>query len=439
LIFCTPSLGVPAGHATAVFQREERGQGGMTSPGAGNVWSIMSVDAKHNLVYASTTSNSPDFFGGARLAKVPYSTSVVALNANTGKPVWHFQLVHHNIFDYDAPSQPTLTALSASYRLDLINISCDYAGMKKCKCAVIGVGYLGKFHAEKYAALANVELVAVVDSNLVRAEEIAQALNCVAYKDYASLIGKVDAVSIVTPTKTHYQVAKFFLENGVHTLIEKPITSTVAEADELIELAKQHQVLIQVGHLERFNPAVIALHNVLKQPKFIESHRIAPFTLRGADVNVVLDLMIHDIDLLTHLVGSEVKSVLATGAPVLSNEIDIANARIEFANGAVANVTASRAGMKKERMMRIFQEDAYLSVNLQDKSCSIYRKGEGEMFPGIPDIKMESLEFPQGDAIKEEISAFVDSILHNKPSVVPGEDGKKALAIAAKITAAVGA
>lgn len=310
--------------------------------------------------------------------------------------------------------------------------------MKQCKCAVIGTGYLGKFHAQKYAALNNAKLIAVVDTNLARAQEISTELNCDALSDYRELVGKVDAVSIVTPTKSHFEVAKFCLQNGINTLIEKPITSTVAQADELIQIARDNNALIQVGHLERFNPAITSLQGILKQPKFIESHRIAPFTLRGSDVNVVLDLMIHDIDLISFLVKSNITSIVANGIPVLSNEIDIANARIEFENGAVANVTASRAGMKKERMMRIFQEDAYLSVNLQDKSCSVYRKGKGEMFPGIPDIKMENLEFADADAIKDEIEAFIKAIDEQSVPLVTGEDGKKALAIAEQITAAVG-
>ena len=310
--------------------------------------------------------------------------------------------------------------------------------MKQSNIAVIGVGYLGKFHAEKYASLPNVNLVAVVDFDLARAKVVAAELGCEAFTDIHDLVGKVDAVSIVTTTKSHFEVAKFCLQHGINTLIEKPITSTVAEAEELIRLAHEHKLIIQVGHLERFNPAITALHTILKQPKFIESHRIAPFTLRGADVNVVLDLMIHDIDLISFLVKSKIKSIAANGVPVLSNEIDIANARIEFENGAVANVTASRAGTKKERMMRIFQDDAYLSVNLQDKSCSIYRKGTGEMFPGIPDIKMESLSFPESDAIKDEIKAFIKALNEKSTPLVTGEDGMQALAIAEQITAAVG-
>jgi predicted dehydrogenase len=309
--------------------------------------------------------------------------------------------------------------------------------MKILRCAVIGVGYLGKFHAEKYATLSTTELVAVVDTDLTIAKELADKLNCQAFNDYQDLVGKVDAISIVTPTTYHYKIAKFCLEHGIHCLIEKPITTTVTEADELIALAKKYNVLIQVGHLERFNSAIVALQANLNEPKFIESHRIAPFNLRSKDVNVVLDLMIHDIDLISSLVQSDIKTIAANGAPILSDEIDIANARIEFMNGAVANVTASRAGLKQERMMRIFQADAYISINLQDKSYSIYRKGTGEMFPGIPDIKKESHEFPQGDAIKDEIAAFANSILNHQPILVTAEDGKKALEIAQQITAIV--
>jgi predicted dehydrogenase len=305
---------------------------------------------------------------------------------------------------------------------------------KTVRCAVIGVGHLGKFHTEKYAQLPNTKLVAVVDNELARAEQLAEQYDCQALTDYTQLIDLVDAVSIVTPTQTHFQVAKFFLEHGIHCLIEKPITTTVEEAEELIEIAKQHHCLIQVGHLERFNSAIVALHDILTTPRFIESHRIAPFTPRGADVNVVLDLMIHDIDLIRFLVNSPVRSIAANGAPILTNEIDIANARIEFENGCVANVTASRAGMKQERTMRIFQSDAYISVDLQQKTCSIYRKGNKEMFPGIPEINKESSTFPQSDAILAEIAAFIHSIQTKQPSPVPGEAGKEALEIAARIT-----
>lgn len=306
--------------------------------------------------------------------------------------------------------------------------------MKICRCAVVGVGYLGRFHAQKYASLPQAELVAVVDSSTARAQEVANEVNCEFYNDINELIGKVDAVSIVTPTKSHYQVAKFFITHGIHVFIEKPITAEIEQAEELIALSKKHNVLIQVGHLERFNSAILAIEPSLSTPKYIEAHRVAPFNLRGSDVNVILDLMIHDIDLVSYLIKSPIKSIAADGAPVLTQQIDIANTRIEFENGSVANITVSRAGLSQKRQMRIYQEDALFSVDLYKKTCAIYRKGDGEMFPGIPDITLENLEFSNGDAIKAEIEAFIDSIVYNKASVISGQDGLTALMTAKLIT-----
>lgn len=299
--------------------------------------------------------------------------------------------------------------------------------MKKLKCAVIGVGYIGSIHAEKYASLKEVDFVAVVDADRDRANKVAKQYRCEAIQNYRQLAEKVDIVTIATETSSHFEIAAFFLSNHVDVLIEKPMTSTVEQADKLIQLAADNNRLLQIGHLERFNSAVVALHDIIDEPKFFESYRIAPFTLRSNDVNVVLDLMIHDIDLIRYIVASPIESIAANGTPILSKQADIANARIQFANGAVANVTASRAGIKQERKMRIFQKNAYISANLLDRSCEIYRKGDGEMFPGIPDIKRKKLSFPKDDAIKAEIIAFVDAVLHQKPSVVSGEAGREAL------------
>lgn len=309
--------------------------------------------------------------------------------------------------------------------------------MKKVRCGVVGVGYLGKFHAQKYAMLPSTDLTAVADSHLHQAESVAAGFDCLTFTDYRDFIGRVDAVSIVTPTHTHHQIAAFFLSHGIHCLVEKPITSTVEEADELIALAKKNKVILQVGHLERFNSAVVGMKPFLSSPRFIESNRIAPFSLRGSDVDVVLDLMIHDIDLIRSLVNSDVKTVFANGAPVLTKHVDIANARIEFVDGTVANVTASRVGFKQERIMRIFQHDAYITVNLKDKSFAVFRKGSGEMFPGIPDVHKESYEYPEDDAIKAEIACFADSIVQGRPVAVTGEDARAALKIAHDITAIV--
>jgi predicted dehydrogenase len=305
--------------------------------------------------------------------------------------------------------------------------------MEKIRSAVIGVGYLGQFHAEKYAQLADTQLVAVVDLDRERALAVAEKTGAQAFTDYREIINRVDAVSIVVPTQCHYQVAKAFLEKGVHVLLEKPITNTLAEADELIRIASERKVVFQVGHLERFNPVVVALDGIVKKPGFIESIRIAPFKPRGTDVNVVLDLMIHDIDIIQYIVGSEVEQINSIGAPVFTEEEDIANARIHFKNGCVANVTASRISLKSERKMRIFQPDAYISIDFQNKSFAVFRKGDGEMFPGVPNITKEEKSFVQTDALKCEIESFLDAVINGKQPVVSGEDGRYALETALKI------
>lgn len=306
--------------------------------------------------------------------------------------------------------------------------------MSKIKTAVVGVGYLGKFHADKYADLPNSELVAVVDTDKSAAKAIAEKLGVDALTDYRSLLGKVDAVSIAAPTTLHYQIAKDFLQHGSHVLIEKPITVTLKEADELIELAKANNKLIQVGFLERFNAAILDLDTNNVQPLFIESHRLAPFNPRATDVNVILDLMIHDIDIILNIIRSDVKSISASGTPVLTKSTDIANVRIEFENGAVANVTASRASMKTERKMRLFQPNSCVTIDFQNRVMNVYSKGEKEMFPGIPEIEIQESVYENNDALKAEIIAFLDSIENNKPALVSGEDGRKALATAIEIS-----
>ena len=305
--------------------------------------------------------------------------------------------------------------------------------MEKIRSAVVGVGYLGQFHAEKYAQLTNTELVAVVDLDIDRATAVAGKTGARAFSDYREILDKVDAVSIVVPTQCHYEVAKAFLEKGVHVLLEKPITTTLAEADELIRIAAARKVVFQVGHLERFNPVVVALDGIVKQPGFIESIRIAPFKPRGTDVNVVLDLMIHDIDIIQNIVGAKVEQINSIGTPVFTEEEDIANARIQFANGCVANVTASRISLKSERKMRIFQPDAYISVDFQNKTFAVFRKGDGEMFPGVPNVTKEEQSFDQADALKSEIEAFLGAVINGTPPVVSGEDGRYALETALKI------
>lgn len=306
--------------------------------------------------------------------------------------------------------------------------------MSIMRAAVIGVGYLGRFHAQKYRDINGIELAFVVDADAARAGEVAAEVGCGALTDYRDLFGKVDLVSIAVPTRYHYAVARDCLGNGIHVLLEKPITQTVAEADELISLATAGNLVLQVGHLERFNPAIKALQGVLNNPLFIESHRLAPFKLRGTDVNVVLDLMIHDIDILLSLVRHPITTVNSVGVPVLSGEVDIANARLQFANGCVANVTASRVSREMMRKIRIFQQDAYITIDYQNRSIAIYRREPGaSQIPGLPDIAAEEQSFGPGDALRDEVESFIASVREGTPPVVSGEDGKRALEIALQI------
>lgn len=306
--------------------------------------------------------------------------------------------------------------------------------MQKIRAAVIGVGYLGRFHAQKYAQAAGCELVAVVDARAEARAPVAAELATRALADYRELLGAVDAVSVVTPTPAHFAIARDFLNAGAHVLVEKPITETAAEARELIALAASRQRLLQVGHLERFNAAILAAEPHLRSPRFIECHRLAPYRERGTDVNVVLDLMIHDIDIVQTIVGAPIVSIDAVGTPVFSEEIDIANARIRFANGCVANATASRVSLKTERKMRIFEDDAYLSLDLQQKILTLIRKSPPGQAPGALPVSIQEQSLEPGDALKAEIDSFLDCIRNARPPVVPGEAGLMALETATRIT-----
>ena len=301
------------------------------------------------------------------------------------------------------------------------------------RTAVIGVGYLGRFHAQKYANLKNSELVGIADPVAAARDTVSAELGVTGYADYRDLLGRVDAVSIVTPTPYHFAVAKEFLEAGAHVLVEKPMTTTVEEGVGLIDAARHAQRILQVGHLERFNAAVQALQPILTVPRFIESARLAPFKHRGTDVDVVLDLMIHDIDLILSIVRSPVVGVDAIGSSVFSREVDIANARLRFANGCVANATASRVSLKTERKLRLFQDDAYISIDLQEKILTVIRKGTQVGADGVPQVAIEESNYEQGDALKEEIVAFLDSATTGRPPAVSGEDGLLALRTAVSI------
>jgi predicted dehydrogenase len=306
--------------------------------------------------------------------------------------------------------------------------------MSKIRAAVIGVGYLGRFHAQKYVKVPGCELVAVVDGREEVRNAVAAEVGTQAVADYRELLGKLDAVSVVTPTPAHFEIADAFLAAGAHVLVEKPITETPEQAKALIATATRHGKILQVGHLERFNAAVLAAEPHLNAPRFMECVRLAPYKERGTDVNVVLDLMIHDIDLVQSLAGSEIVSIDAIGTPVFSGEIDIANARLRFANGCVANTTASRVSMKTERKLRIFEDAAYISLDLQQKILTLIRKRDGVPQPGQLPVSIEEANLEQGDALKSEIESFLDCIRNNKRPIVSGEDGLRALETAIRIT-----
>lgn len=306
--------------------------------------------------------------------------------------------------------------------------------MNPLRTAVIGVGHQGKYHVQKYASLAGSQLVGLVDLDRLHGEALAREHGVAFVPDYHDLIGKVDAVSIAVPTAAHFEIARTLLENDIHVLVEKPITSTVDEATHLIRLAEEQELVLQVGHLERFNSAILALERYCRAPRFIESYRIAPFKERGTDINVVLDLMIHDIDLIQGIVGSPIEQLDANGTPVISREIDVANARIRFRSGCVANVTASRVSLKTERRIRLFQDDTYMSVDMHLNKLTVYQKGGDGGTTGLPGISVEEKTFEKGDALNLQIQAFLDSVRHGKPPVVPGQVGKQALETAIRIT-----
>jgi predicted dehydrogenase len=302
----------------------------------------------------------------------------------------------------------------------------------KISVGVVGVGYLGKFHAEKYAASEKAKLVAVVDVDEVKAREIADKYHTEALYDYRQLFGRVQCVSVAVPTRLHRDIAQEFLEQGIDVLVEKPLASNLAEGRDLVETAQVENAILQVGHLERYNPAIRKLESIIKEPKFVECHRLAPFVERGTDVDVVLDLMIHDIDVIASLVRSPVQQVEAVGVPVLTDKPDIANARIKFANGCIANVTSSRVSIKRERKIRFFQPDAYISIDYDQRRAQIFYKPP----PGATwlDIRGESIDIKDGDALADEIDSFLDCVRSRSLPLVGGAEGLRALEIASMIS-----
>ena len=307
--------------------------------------------------------------------------------------------------------------------------------MAKIRVGVIGMGYLGKFHYEKYKRFDDVEVVAICDSEEKKLENFSAKVKS---RDYKEILNEVDAVSIATPTNTHFKIAKFFLENSKDVLVEKPICETVEEADELIKIANKNNCILQVGHLERFNPAVIAGKKYIKNPMFIEAIRISQFTGRSTDIDVIRDLMIHDIDIMLNFVNEEIKFIHAAGAPVITDKPDIANVRIVFKNGCTANFTASRISLKKERKMRFFQKNMYISINFDKKNIKIYSlKTDKDKISAIDFLKsfrFKRLKFPEKvDPLYMEINSFIECIKTRNKPVVDGKAGKRALELSLKI------
>ena len=302
------------------------------------------------------------------------------------------------------------------------------------RCAVVGVGHLGRFHAQKYRMIPQAELIGVCDIDQSRAGSVAAELGVPAFETPQALIGKADAVTVAASTPAHFELCKLFLENGLHVLVEKPITSTSEEAAELCAIAERTGLRLQVGHVERFNPALQAVRAKLHDPLFIEVHRLAGFTMRSTDVDVVLDLMIHDLDVILSLIRSKPATVSAVGAPVLTKTLDIANARIEFQSGAVVNVTASRVSQTAQRKFRVFQRDRYLSIDFLSGEVHLFTK-TGEWTSNNIPIAYEKHTTEKGDALLEETRDFVLSVVENRPSAigVTGRDGLEALRLAEAI------
>lgn len=310
--------------------------------------------------------------------------------------------------------------------------------MKKIKVGVIGVGYLGNFHAQKYAAMAQVELVGVFDRNQARAREIAEACHTKPFSSYHDLIKEIEAVSIVTPTTFHHEVGMECLQAGLDVMMEKPITVSLAEADELVQLAADKGCILQVGHLERFNPGVMALEHYLDNPIYIESQRIHQFNPRGNDVDVVLDLMIHDIDIILSLVQAPLKSIHPLGASIVTNSTDVASAQLIFANGCAATVSASRIAQTNVRQLVIHQQKSSLFVDYGKKDIIVVERSGAMTEAGLPVEEATHLPFPdQGDALLTELRHFIDSVRSRQQPKVSGAEGRQALAIALQVITAL--
>lgn len=318
--------------------------------------------------------------------------------------------------------------------------------MGKLKIAVIGAGHLGKEHARIYSEIPEVNLVGIVDINKDAGEAVARRCNTKYYSSFKEILNKVNAASVVVPTRFHYEITRELLKNGIHVLVEKPMTGTVSEAEDLIKLSKETSTILQPGYIERFNPAIEAIQKLDVSLKFIECHRLSPFTFRSADIGVVLDLMIHDIDIILYLSKSKVKKIDAVGVSVISDKEDIANARIQFENGCVANITASRVSFEPMRKIRLFSENSYISLDYHKQEAIIYKKSpeltpksiitENTDVSTIKDLKnfvfgdllkIERIKMNNQEPLRKELESFISCVNNGKQPVVSGEDGINAI------------
>ena len=304
---------------------------------------------------------------------------------------------------------------------------------KPLQVGVVGVGYLGRIHAKIYAAMPEVDLVAVVDTDPVVAEQIAGQYECDPYTDPAALVGKVDAVSIVVPTSRHLEVVMPYIQAGTHILMEKPIAPTVSEAEQVVKAANKAGVVFLVGHLERFNAGIMEISRRVDDPRFVEVHRLGTFVERATDVDVITDLMIHDIDIVLSLVDSDIKYLSAVGTPVVTDHVDIANTRLEFVNGAIANVTASRISTRQFRRIRVFDKKSYLGLNYVDQQLDIVTKRAKQKGENFPSLIEEHLEIDPQQPLNAELAHFVDIITHGGEPLITGEAGLRALRVAEQV------
>ena len=303
--------------------------------------------------------------------------------------------------------------------------------MRKIKVAVIGAGYLGEFHAQKYKNNKNVDLIGIVDINKKRCDEVAKKLKVTAYYSYKEIVDEIDAVSIVVPTNLHYKISKYFIENNKHVLIEKPFTKDIKEARKIKKISEEKKIILQIGHIERFNSAFSKLQTMVKKPLFIECNRISPFKVRGTEVDVIMDLMIHDLDIIMSLNKYKVNNIQAKGINVLTNTTDIANARITFENNCVCNLSSSRISDKVERKMRLFQKNEYFSLDYQNSILDCYKKIKHKK---IINIEKKQYKFAKNDSLNKEIESFIKCIKYKKNPIVGANDGLNALKYSIQIS-----